>query len=244
MLSEWQIVILLTHLVTPGKWIKLLYLVIPPPFLCSVFLSSTTFYFIFFWQKESLSPSPLSFLHLSEAPYHLSPPSCQTAPPYPIDHPLSYCQFFSHWHEAWLKLSVISFGLTYIHFINVLDSPALWNRICWIEAFLDNSGSCPWTPMIILSYTVIGTIKVYWLLVLMLNGFLLKFIVKKNPAFPDKGRYVLSSDNETYLCCPCFMQTYFLSFTLYFSGFFFFCLIGFLFLVTERVGKKLTVQCC
>ena len=49
------------------------------------------------------------------------------------------------------------------------------------------------------AYTVIGAIEVYWLLVLMLNGFLLKFIVKKNPAFPDKGRYVLSSDNETYL---------------------------------------------
>lgn len=230
MLSEWQIVILLTHrVVRTRKWIKLLHPVSPPPFLCSIlcsiFLSSTTFFF--FWQKESLPVSVLLATLLSPsiaAPYHLSPPSCQIAPPYPTEHPLSYCQFFSHWHEAWLNLSVISFGLTYIHFINVLDRPALWNRIHWIEAFLDDSGSCPWTPMIILSYTVIGTIEVYRLLVLMLNGFLLKFIVKKNPAFPDKGRYALSSDNETYLCCPCFIQTYFLSFTLYFSGVFFVCL--------------------
>lgn len=42
----------------------------------------------------------------------------------------------------------------------------------------------------------------------MLNGFLLKFIVKKNSASPDKGGYVLSSDNELYLYCPCIMQTY------------------------------------
>ena len=89
--------------------------------------------------------------------------------------------------------------------------------------------------MIILSYTVIGTIEGYRLLVLMLNGFLLKFIVKKNPAFPDKGRYVLSSDNETYLCCPCFIQAYFL---LLCTSVGFFCLVGFLFLVSEKNRKK------
>ena len=217
MLSEWQIVILLTRQVVKTRKSSALPL---------LHLSLIYSIFFFFSGKkshfQSLSSWPLSFLHQSAAPYHLSPPSCQIAPPYPTEHPLSYCQFFSHWHEAWLKLSVISFGLTYIHFINVLDRPALWNRIHWIEAFLDDSGSCPWTPMIILSYTVIGTIEGYRLLVLMLNGFLLKFIVKKNPAFPDKGRYVLSSDNETYLCCPCFIQAYFLSFTLYFSLFFLF----------------------
>ena len=65
-----------------AKWWKLGN---PLPFLCSIFLSSTAFFF-FSGKKshfQSLSSCPLSFLHQSAAPYHLSPPSCQIAPPLP-----------------------------------------------------------------------------------------------------------------------------------------------------------------
>lgn len=72
-ISEWQI--RLTHLVlTTGKGIKLVYLVSPPPFLCSI-PSAPSFsplqHFFFSGKKshfQSLSSSPLSFLHQSEAP--------------------------------------------------------------------------------------------------------------------------------------------------------------------------------
>lgn len=47
------------------------------------------------------------------------------------------------------------------------------------------------------------SLKYIGLLVLMLNGFLLKFIVKKNMASPDKGRDVPLFDDETYVHRPC-----------------------------------------
>lgn len=86
---------------------------------------------------------------------------------------------------------------------------------------------------------VIGTTEVYRLLALMLNVILLKFMVKKNMASPDKDGYDLF-DNETYLYFPCMVQTFFL---LYFSGFLFCVFIFFCFLLLERVGKELRVKC-
>lgn len=86
----------------------------------------------FFWQRvtSSLCPfgdSPFSN-SLQPPPTSLHPAVTLSVPPYPTERPLSYCQFFSHWHEAWLKLSIISFRLTWIHFINVLDSPCFMKQ--------------------------------------------------------------------------------------------------------------------
>lgn len=75
------------------------------------FLAKSHFLISVLWHSpftSNCSPQP-SLLH----------PAVTVPLPYPTERPLSYCQFFSHWHEAWLKLSVISYRPTYIHFINV-----------------------------------------------------------------------------------------------------------------------------
>ena len=77
MLSERQTVILLTCQVVKIRKSSALPL-----------LHLSLLYSIFFFSGkkshfQSLSSCPLSFLHQSAAPYHLSPPSCQSAPPLP-----------------------------------------------------------------------------------------------------------------------------------------------------------------
>ena len=72
-----------------------------------------------FSAKESLLVS--DSLHQSVAPNRLTS-QLSYCPPYPTERPLSYCRFFSLWQEAWPKLPVISFRLTYIHFTSALDS--------------------------------------------------------------------------------------------------------------------------
>ena len=212
--------------------------------LCSIFLSSTTFFFV--WQKESL-PVFVPFATL------LSPSTWSPLPP--LSSQLSNYPSLSHWTPSVILpiLFPLTRGMTktvsHLFQAHLYSLYKCIRQPCFMKQNTLNRSFSWWLRVVSMNtndysaYTVIGAIEVYWLLVLMLNGFLLKFIVKKNPAFPDKGRYVLSSDNETYLCCPCFMQTYVLSFTLYFSGVFFVWLV-FCFLLLKRVGKKLTVQCC
>lgn len=156
----------------------------------------STFFFFFSWKMVTSSLCPLATLP--------SPSFCSPLPPYSTR--LSHCPTLPCWMssvtlpiifpltQSMTKTITHLFQLTYIHFINLLDSLCFMKQYIEWELFLMTQGHvhrhqwlfCPiqlWKPS-----KYIGCF-------LMLNGFLSKFVVKKNLASPDRGghSYVLLS---------------------------------------------------
>lgn len=201
-----------------------------------IFLSST-FFFIFGLAKshfQSLSFWRFSLRHQSLAPYHLSAQlSDGPSLPYwmpsvilPIPLPLT-----------WGMTKTVNHLQAHLYLLfKCIRQPLLYETeyIEW-KIFLMTQESCLWTLIIVQSYIVIRIIKVYRLLAFMLNGFLLKFIVKKNVDSTNRGGYVLCLTMKLiYIAHVLCKYTLFISLSLallYFSVVLFVCLLAYLLFV-------------